>query len=212
MGVDRIHQGWRQAIIGLESEFLETRADPRHLVRFDAGLDHGRYERRKSRRGRALLLEQFGMDEVEAVERMRLVLDAAVHMGAARLAGVPLDGRRGIDDLKLVAVLKHADAVAGHHRDHREDRPFRFPAFGAAAGVVVGDIALDADLDRLAVLAFADQGSSGKAARTLLDPAVDRWVDMNSHRSLLLGFDVSNFRTRRPNGSTCPRASDRNPC
>src|SRR5712672_4021126 len=124
MGGDRIHQGWRQAIIGLESEFLETRTDPRHLVRFDAGLDHGRYERRKSRSCRALLLEQFGMDEVEAVERMRLVLDAAVHMGAADLAGVPLDRRRGVDDLKLVAVLKHAHAVAWHHRDHREGRPF----------------------------------------------------------------------------------------
>src|SRR5712672_4203353 len=191
MGGDRIHQGWRQAIIGLESEFLETRTDPGHLVRFDAGLDHGRYEGRKSRRGRALLLEQFGMDEVEAIERMRLVLDAPVHMGAADLAGVPLDCRRSVDDLKLVAVLKHTDAVAWHHRDYREDRSCGFPAFGAAAGVVVGDITLDADLDRLAVLAFADQGATGKAARTLLDPAVDRWVDMNSHRPILLVFDVS---------------------
>src|SRR6266700_638260 len=193
MGGDRIHQGWRQAIIGLESELPETRTDAGHLVRFDAGLDHGRYERRKPRSCRALLLEQFGMDEVEAVERMRLVLDAPVHMGAADLAGVPLDRRRGVDDLKLVAVLKHAHAVARHHRDHREGRPVGFPAFGAAAGVVVGDIALDADLDRLAVLAFADQGDTGKAARTLLDPAVDRWVDMNSHRPILLVFDVSNL-------------------
>src|ERR1700694_6188592 len=134
------------------------------------------------------------MDEVEAVERMRLVLDAPVHMGAADLAGVPLDCRRGVDDLKLVAVLKHAHAVAWHHRDHREDRPFRFPAFGAAAGMVVGDIALDADLDRLAVLAFADQGSSGKAARNLLDAAVDRWMEMNSHRPILLVFGAFDLR------------------
>src|SRR5258705_9830434 len=165
MGGDRIHQGWRQAIIGLESEFLETRTDPGHLVRFDAGLDHGRYEGRKSRRGRALLLEQFGMDEVEAVERMRLVLDAPVHMGAADLAGVPLDCRRGVDDLKLVAVLKHADAVAWHHRDYEEDRSCGFPAFGAAAGEVVGGIALDAGLERLTSLAFAIRESTRQRDR-----------------------------------------------
>src|SRR5260370_1264233 len=155
MGGDRIHQGWRQAIIGLKSEFLETRTDPGHLVRFDAGLDHGRYERRKSRRCRALLLEQFGMDEVEAIERMRLVLDAPVHMGAADLAGVPLDRRRGVDDLKLVAVLKHAHAVAWHHRDHREGRPFGFPAFGAAASVDLGDIAIHAYHVLLSIYSFA---------------------------------------------------------
>src|SRR5882672_4331094 len=119
MGGDRIHQGWRQAIIGLESEFLETRTDAGHLVRFDAGLDHGRYEGRKSRRGRALLLEQFGMDEVEAVERMRLVLDAPVHMGAADLAFVMLVYRRNVDDQKFLAVLKHSDVIAGDHRDYR---------------------------------------------------------------------------------------------
>src|SRR5260370_36159721 len=104
MGGDRIHQGWRQAIIGLKSELPETRADAGHLVRFDTGLDHGRYERRESRSCRALLLEQVGMDEVEAVERMRLVLDAPVHISAAYLAGVPLDCSLGVDDLKLVPV------------------------------------------------------------------------------------------------------------
>ena len=121
-------------------------------------------------------LEQFGVDEVEAVERMALVLDAAIHMRAAGLAGVPLDRRRRIDDLQLVAVLEHLDVVARHHGDHREGRAFGLPAFGAAAGVVVGDIALDADLDRL-VLAFADQGSAGKVARALLTPlSTDGWI------------------------------------
>src|SRR5216683_2749041 len=130
------------------------------------------------------------MDEVEPVERVRLVLDAAVHMRAADLAGMPLDRRRRVDDVQLVAVLEHGHAVAWHDGDHREGRPFGLPAFGAAAGVVVGDIALDADLDRLAVLAFADQGSAGKAARALLDAAVNRWMEMNSHglSSLCLTF------------------------
>jgi hypothetical protein len=55
--------------------------------------------------------------------------------------------------------------------------------------VVVGDIALDADLDRL-VLALADQGAAGEAAGALLYATVDRWVDMNSHGPILLVFDV----------------------
>jgi hypothetical protein len=46
--------------------------------------------------------------------------------------------------------------------------------------VVVGDVAFDADLDRL-VLAFADKRSAGKIARTLFYSVVNRWVDMNSH-------------------------------
>src|SRR5687767_8204600 len=129
------------------------------------------------------------MDEVETVERMRLVLDAAVHMRTAGLAGVALDRRRGIDNPKLVAVLEDAHIVARHRRHHREDGAAGLPAFGAAAGVVMGNVALDADLDRL-VLAFAHQRAAGEAARALLDAAVNRWVDMYSHglSSLCLAF------------------------
>src|SRR5882757_628796 len=151
------------------------------------------------------------MDEVKAVEGMRLVLDAAVHMRAAGLAGVSLDRRRGVDDLQLVAVFEHRHIFARHNGDHREDRPVGLPAFGAAAGMIVRDIALDADLDR-PVLAFADQGAAAKAARAFLYATVNRWVDMNGHGSILLVFDVFGLRTRRPNGSTCLRASDRSPC
>src|SRR5882757_7365261 len=120
------------------------------------------------------------MDKVEAVERMSLVLDAAVHVRAAGLAGVPLDRLRGIDDVKLVAVFQNGHVIARNHRNDRESRTGRFPALGTATGVIMGDITLDADLDRL-VRAFADQGPAGKAARTFLDTVVDRWVDMNSH-------------------------------
>src|SRR6266700_3721706 len=63
VGGDRIHQRRRQAIIGLEPKLLEARPDTRHLVMLDAGLDHLRHERRESRGRRALLLEQFGMNE-----------------------------------------------------------------------------------------------------------------------------------------------------
>src|SRR4029450_10216680 len=72
-----------------------------------------------------------------------------------------------------------------HHGDDGEDRALGLPAFGAAAGVVVGDIALDPDLDR-PVAAFADQGAAGKAARAALHAFVNRRVDLCSHGSILL--------------------------
>ncbi len=65
--------------------------------------------------------------------------------------------------LQLVAVLENGDVFARYDRDHRKGGSLRLPAFGAAAGVVVGDVALDTDLDR-PVLAFADQGSAGETA------------------------------------------------
>src|SRR5437868_1794725 len=125
------------------------------------------------------------MNEVETVERMRLVLDAAEHVRAANPAGMALDRRRRVDHLELVAVLENRDVFPWHDGDHGKGRALRLPASGAAAGVVVGDVALDADLDR-PVLAFADQGAAGEGARTLLDAVVNRWVDMNSHGPILL--------------------------
>src|SRR5271169_6753055 len=120
------------------------------------------------------------MNEVQTIERMPLVLDAPEHVRAANLAGMPLNRRRRIDHVKLVAVFENADVVARYHGDHRKDGPIRLPAFGAPASVVVGDVALDAYLDR-PVLAFADQGSSGETARAALHSVIDRWVDMNCH-------------------------------
>src|SRR5258707_13207307 len=120
------------------------------------------------------------MDEIQTVERMRLVLDAPVHMRAADCAGVALDSRRTVDDLELVAVLEHFHFVARYNRDHRKGCALRLPAFGATAGVVVGDVAGDGDLDRL-VLAFADQGAAGEAAGTFLPSVVNRWGGMRNH-------------------------------
>src|ERR1700690_3340392 len=100
------------------------------------------------------------MNEVQSVERMSFVLDPAEHVGAANLAGMPLDRRRCIDHVKFVSVFENRDVLARYDRDHRKDGPVRLPAFGAAAGVVVGDVTLDTDLHR-PVLAFADKGSTG---------------------------------------------------
>src|SRR6516165_8539339 len=130
------------------------------------------------------------MHEVQAVERMALVLNAPIHVRAAALASVALDHGRRIDDRQLVAVFEDRKVVAGNDSDHREHRSLRFPALGAAAGMIVGDIALDADLDR-PILAFADECAAGKAAGALLHSTINRWVDMSSHRPILLMFDVS---------------------
>src|SRR5712671_6332149 len=128
-------------------------------------------------------------------------------MRAANLAGVPLDRRRGVDDLKLVAVFEHLHVVARDHGDYGKDRPVGLPAFGAATGVVVGDIARDRDFDRL-VLAFADQGAAGEVARTLFHSIINGWVDMNSHRPILLVFDIliQNTTTERIDLPSCIRS------
>src|SRR5262245_40374893 len=185
MGRNRVHQWWRQAIIGLESEFLQTPAYAVHVFRLHAGLDDGRYERRESWCCPTTFLEQLGVDEIQAVEGMARVLDAAVHMRAAGLAGVALDHRGPVDDLEFVAVFEHGHVLPRHDGDDGEVRTLGLPAFGAAASVVVGDIALDPDLDRF-VLAFADQGATGKAARASLHAAINHGVDVSRHGSILL--------------------------
>ena len=92
-----------------------------------------------------LSLRQLGVDEVEAVERMVLVLDAAVHVHAAAVAGMALDRRAWRRRPSACAPLAVTlELVARHDRDHREQRAGRLPALGAAAGVVEGDVALDA--------------------------------------------------------------------
>src|SRR5579871_531100 len=180
MGRDRIHQRRRQAVIGLEPEFLQTGADAVHLLGLDARFDDGGHEGGKSGRCRAALLEQFGVNEVEPVERMAGVLDATVHVGPAGLAGMALDDRGGIDDLQLVAILQHGHVLPRHDGDDGEGRALRLPALGAAAGMVMGDVALDADLDRM-VGAFADQGPSREGAGAFFHAVINRWVDVDGH-------------------------------
>src|SRR6202048_2250637 len=172
MGSDRIHQRRRQTIIGLKPKLTKARPDPVHLRGGNAGFDHRRYECRKSRSCPAAFGEKFGMDEVETIERMPLVLDAAVHMRPAILAGVALDRRRRVDNLQLVAVFENRHAVARDNSDDRKGGALRLPAFGAAAGMIVGDIALDANLYR-PVLALTDKRAAGKATRSFLYSVVN---------------------------------------
>jgi hypothetical protein len=54
----------------------------------------------------------------------------------------------------------------------------------------MGDVALDANLDRL-VMAFANKGSASEIAGTLLHAVIDRWVDVNVHGPILLWCLIS---------------------
>src|SRR3977135_1914775 len=103
---------------------------------------------------------------------MALVLDPAVHVHAALLAGMPVDGRLGVHDRELVAVRLDAQVVAPHDGDLREQRPFGLPAFGAAAHVIVRALPLDRYLD-LALRAIAGQRPARKGLRRGFQSTVD---------------------------------------
>src|SRR5271168_1501819 len=104
---------------------------------------------------------------------MLAVFDAAIHVDAANLASVPLNGRRRIDHAELVAVLRAVHLVLRHDGHDRERRPFGFPALGTAASVVMRDLRADRYFDG-PVRAFARQGSSSEVLRSLLDAVIDR--------------------------------------
>ena len=118
-------------------ELLQPATNLAHLVRLGARLDDRRHEGREARLLPTRLLRQLGMKEVEPVERVRLVLDAAVHVRTALTASVALDRGARVNDLELVAVGDHLDSVARRHCDHGHERAGRLPAFSAAADVIV---------------------------------------------------------------------------
>ena len=66
-----------------------------------------------------------------------------------------------VDHRQLVAVLLDAHRVARSDRDDGKHRSVRFPAFGAAAGMVVGDASRDPHAHR-AVAAVAYERAAGE--------------------------------------------------
>ncbi len=162
----------------LSPELLETRTDPSHLGRIDAGFNHRRHERGEYRSCRTTFSKKFRVHSRDrrtgapCFLRPNICVPHTLQAWRWMVFG-------GIDDVKLVAVLQNCDVVARNHRHDRENRAGWFPALGTAASVIVSDIALDADLDLL-LLAFADQRAAGKTARTLSNAAVNRWMDVQS--------------------------------
>jgi hypothetical protein len=58
--------------------------------------------------------------------------------------------RGRVDDRELVSVLQDLDVRRWRDGNYGKDRTLRLPAFRAAASMVVGNIALDADFHRIA--------------------------------------------------------------
>ena len=106
--------------------------------------------------------------------------DPAVHVSPAHFAGVTLNRRALVHDMQFLRMGDHLELVDRHDSDHRKQRAVRLPALRAAAGVVVGDIAGDADRD-LVGRAFARQRTAVEAAVTWLQPVVDQRVETGCH-------------------------------
>src|SRR4051812_19573013 len=95
---DELHQRRGQRVVWLQAKRPQTRADAVELRRVHARFGDRGDKAGEFRRGRAFAVEELWMDEIEPVERMRLILDAPVHVCVAVLASIALDGRRFIDN------------------------------------------------------------------------------------------------------------------
>jgi hypothetical protein len=119
---------------------------------------------------------------------MALVLDPAIHVDAALFAGMPLNGRLGIHDCELVPVRLDAQVVAPYDGDLREQRPFRFPALGAAAHVIVCALPFDRYLD-LVLRAIAQQRPACKVLCRRFQSTIDRRMYLDAtHDDSSFGF------------------------
>lgn len=88
----------------------------------------------------ALFLPKLGMHEVQALERV-IFVNTSVHVNAAFLAGVALDNGLIIDNFEFVLARLDFELFYRNDADDGEEGAIRLPAFGAAASMVVRDIA-----------------------------------------------------------------------
>jgi hypothetical protein len=181
MGRYGVHQRRRQGIVRLEPEFSDPGSDRAHSSRVDSRLDHGGYEGGEFRRRPTGFPRQFGVDEIESIERMVLVLDPAVHVDAAFSASVTVNGLRGVDDVKLISILDNGDVCARHNGYCRKKSAFRLPAPRATTDMIVGALSLDGDLDGIA-RAFANERSAGEVFRCRFDPVIHGGMNRDSFR------------------------------
>ena len=180
MSRHKIHQRRRQHIIRIQPQLLKPSPNTVHLLGIKATLNNRRHERRKLRLLPTPLIRQLHVHKVQPLERVIVLLDAAEHVRAAGAAGVALNCGVCVDDVELVAVGGHLHGVFGDDSDDGEERARGFPAFGAAAGVVVGDVALEA-YDHLVLGAAAVEVSSRELGVAFGDAFVDGRVEGESH-------------------------------
>lgn len=123
----------------------------------------------------SLLVRELDVDKIESVESMRL-FNPAEHMNPAINTSMALDDCGGIDDGKLRLVCLDAQVVTRNDTDNGEERSGGLPAFGAAAGMVVGDVALETDNDLVRGTA-AVQSATGEIGVPFGDTVIDERMD-----------------------------------
>jgi hypothetical protein len=85
------------------------------------------------------VVAQLDMDKVQTVEGV-LDFNSSKHVDTAILAGVTLNNCFLVDDVQFAGAGGNGEGRAGYDGYDAEDCARGFPAFGAAASVVVGDI------------------------------------------------------------------------
>lgn len=124
----------------------------------------------------ALLIAEFDVDEIEAFERV-VFHDSAKEVHAAFFARVTLNCGVGVDDVEFGSVLDDFEVVDWDDSDNGEEGSLGLPALGAAAGVVVGDVAGDLDFD-LVGCTVALQRAAIEACAALGQAIVDSGVEI----------------------------------
>ncbi len=110
----------REAVLRLEAELLQPCPDRIDVGGFRSGLDYRRDKRCEPRRRPAVFLGALGVDEIESEKRVILVLDSAIHVNAAILAGISLNGRARVHNFELVLICGHPEVVTPNNSYLRE--------------------------------------------------------------------------------------------
>lgn len=189
-----VHQVRGQAVIGLQADRAQALTDGLHVRWRCAGFDDGGHERREARRSPSTLGRELGVDEVQTIKCMVFVLDAPEEMGVALLAGVPLNGGGFVDNCQFFTVGSDADLIPRYYGNDGECRVLRFPAFAAAARVVMQGLCVDLDLD-LVGRTQALQGASCEIRSGRLETIVQCRVKF---QGVHVGFSVSGCQTKVP--------------
>lgn len=102
-----------------------------------------------------------------------MVFDAAIHVRAALLAGMALDGGARIDHLQLSGIFRDFNFVTRDNADHRKKGSCRFPAFGTAACMIMRNVTAHPHF-HLIVLAATAERTAAEVRIALADSRIDR--------------------------------------
>jgi hypothetical protein len=137
---NRIHQRRTQRIISAQPQPLELLSNPIRLLRSNQPLlNNTTHKPRKLYFLPPFLITQLHMHEIQTVEGV-VNFNASVHVYTTVFAGVALNHCFVVYDVEFFVSGRDGEGGAGDYADDAEDCGGGFPAFGAAAGVVVGDV------------------------------------------------------------------------